>query len=47
MSQISVDRLDTLLKRNAPYHLEEVAFIDCKFSGSVLENLLDVLSNAH
>ena len=35
------------MKRNAPFNLEELALIDCKLSGTVLENLLEVLANAH
>lgn len=35
-----------ILRRDAPFQLEELVLIDCKLNGSVLENLLELLRDA-
>lgn len=43
INSLTIDKLTPLLERRIPHHLEELNFIDCRISSTLIEQLIDTM----
>ena len=43
VNSVAIEKLNPLLHRCLPYHLEELQLVDCKLNSALIEQLMDNL----